>query len=103
MHRLLLSNEDIDVQENIIEIVIKCALAFHEKINEGDEEEKGEKEISPKKSIVFSLLEICTFMVTKYANDIVAIATTSSTGVTRKQGMFLSNVLCMGCGFLYVT
>lgn len=93
LHRLLLSNEDIGVQTDIIDIVIKCALAFHEKINR--EEENGEKEISPKKSIVFSLLEICTFMVTKYAKDVIAMATTSSAGVTRKQAFSVQTMNLM--------
>ena len=43
-----------------------------------------ESEIVAKKSVVFSVLEVCTFLVTKYAKDLVVSAGLVTGSVTRK-------------------
>lgn len=94
LHRLLLSNDDSATQATILEIVGKCALALEEKIKEHQEDERAdasgdhaEEEIASKKSVVFSLLEICTFMVTKYASEVVSEAAPGSGNSARKIGI----------------
>ena len=46
-----------------------------------------ESEIVAKKSVVFSVLEVCTFLVTKYAKDLVVSAGLVTGNVARKPGM----------------
>ena len=100
VHRLLLSNDDPTTQQTILHIVWQCALAFQEKIysnNDEDDDDNGgeranhhaEGEIIAKKSVVFSLLEICTFMVSKYAGDVISEATSNQGNVSRKIGTVL--------------
>lgn len=144
---MLLTSEETRTQRDILEIIQKCAMAFHEKLAKykkntkeqiavetsngeelaGEENPNGEKsateenengeapsttttenastasgghittsdnlsflesEIVSKKSVVFSLLEVCTFLVTRYAKDIVVSAGLVTGNVARKPGKY---------------
>ena len=90
LHRVLLSLDDIQTQENIIDIVHRCVQAYLEKIDaeqEEQEEELREVEFVSKKSLVFSGLEICLYIVGKYTNDILPEKARQNI-VARKRGKF---------------
>lgn len=90
LHRVLLSLDDIQTQKNIIDIVHRCVQAYLEKIDakqEEQEEEMREVEFVSKKSLVFSGLEICLYIVGKYTNDILPEKAQQNI-VARKRGKF---------------
>ena len=99
-----MTSESTLVQKNILEIIEKCAIAFHEKIQSSEDggQDTIESEIVAKKSVVFSLLEVCTFLVSKYAKDLVISSGLSTGNVSRKPGdlffifyVLLSQLFCV--------
>ena len=94
LHRLLLSSQEAEIQQVILDIVYKCTQAVGEntKISkeqngENEVQDGRENEITSKKSVVFSLLEICMYMVSNYAHTVMpedSLQTTNT--LTRKQG-----------------
>lgn len=99
LHRLLLTSHETQDENNILDIVEKCALALHEKTINGEKSECneiGETEISAKKSVVFSILEVCTFVVSKYANDLVIDSGLTTANIPRKPGRLMGVVFIFG-------
>lgn len=102
LYRLLLSYEEIRIQQTILDIVFKCTQAYDEKINSREEVEddtepkkhidQREEELVPKKSVVFSILEVCTYMVTKYAHSVMPESTQKMKSNSRKYEFSLSSV-----------
>ncbi|XP_002158974.1 HEAT repeat-containing protein 5B isoform X1 [Hydra vulgaris] len=64
LHRLLLSRDEPSFQLIVLEIVFKCSTAL------GESSEPTEDEIVVKKSVLFNILEICCYMVKRYAYSV---------------------------------
>ena len=111
LHRLLLTNEEGKLQHTILNIVLKCTQGMHEQIlleEEGEGEgsiNKGvnvqgcrESVIASKKSVVFSVLEICCYVVKKYCSDVIPEGThntpVTTTSATTAAGNNLSSCQC---------
>lgn len=111
LHRVLLASDDLDSHLNILNVVSKCCVGLQEHIlgaasrssqvesdaggcKDGTSEDRSDagdgrdSVIQSKKSVVFALLEIYLFVVSKYAAGVMPPDMPGSRLPTKKQGLF---------------